>query len=190
MSLGDLLLRVGVQQLVQAELVHAVEVTERRRLNVRRRSSGRNEKAAGLLVAAVPLPGVARFAGQKVGCPLVLHPLGEPQQNPGVVVRRVSGGAAEKIADMFHLYAVFFPSVILDKLVVRGEAVLLCSTAKVVHGHPLHVGASLDVVRIRNQIRETWEQEQNAESASQQTGTTIQNTAPAGQERVLLRELF
>lgn len=176
MSLGDLLLRVGVQQLVQAELVHAVEVTERRRVKVRSRSRGRKEKAASLLVAAVPLPGVARFAGQEVGCALVLHPLGEPQQDPGVVVRRVSGGAAERrgLQTLFIYFMLFFfLQVLFWSVVSRGEAVLLRSTAKVVHGHPLHVGAGLDVVRVRNQIRETWEQEQNAESASRQTGTTI-----------------
>lgn len=38
------------------------------------------------LVTAVPLPGVAWPAGEEVGCPLVLHSLGEPQQHSGVVV--------------------------------------------------------------------------------------------------------
>ena len=47
-------------------------------------------------MAAVPLPGVAWPAGQEVGRPLVLHPLGEPQEHPGVVVPDVTavGGAA------------------------------------------------------------------------------------------------
>lgn len=40
-------------------------------------------------------------------------------------------------------------------MVLRGEAVLLSGTAQVVHGHPLHVGGDLDVVGVRNQIRET-----------------------------------
>lgn len=96
MTLGDLLLSVSVQQLVQAELVHAVEVTEPPRRNVRNSNAGGNEKMSGLLVTAVPLPGVAGFTGQKVSGSLVLHPLGEPQQNPGVIIRRVSGGAGER----------------------------------------------------------------------------------------------
>lgn len=37
-------------------------------------------------MAAVPFPGIARFAGQEVSSALVLHALGEPQQHPGVVV--------------------------------------------------------------------------------------------------------
>lgn len=38
------------------------------------------------LVTAVPLPGVARPVGKKVGCPLVLDSLREPQQHTGVIV--------------------------------------------------------------------------------------------------------
>lgn len=45
---------------------------------------------------------------------------------------------------------------------LRGEAVLLGGAAQVVHGHPLHVGGDLDVVRIGNQIGETWKQDQCA----------------------------
>lgn len=41
-------------------------------------------------------------------------------------------------------------------VILRGEAVLLCSAAEVVHRHSLDVGADLDVVRVRNQIRETY----------------------------------
>lgn len=44
-------------------------------------------------------------------------------------------------------------------LILRGEALLLSSAAEVVHRHPLHIGADLDVVRIRNQVRETCEQD-------------------------------
>lgn len=51
-------------------------------------------------------------------------------------------------------------------VVLRGEAVLLSSAAEVVHGHPLHVGGDLDVVWIRNQIRETCEQDENTEHIS------------------------
>lgn len=62
------------------------------------------------------------------------------------------------------IYFFFFSSCYFCQTVIlRREAVLLCSTAKVVHGHSLHVGASLDIIRIRNQIRETCEQEENAE---------------------------
>ena len=47
------------------------------------------------LMAAVPLPGVARSVRHEVGRALVLHPLGEAQENPDVVVRglRRVGGA-------------------------------------------------------------------------------------------------
>lgn len=38
------------------------------------------------LVTTVPFPGVARSAWQEVSRPLVLHPLWEPQQHPGVIV--------------------------------------------------------------------------------------------------------
>lgn len=61
------------------------------------------------------------------------------------------------------------------KLNLRGQAVLLCSTAKAVHGHPLHVSARLDVIRIRNQIRETCEQKENAESINQLAINTKKN---------------
>jgi len=44
-------------------------------------------------VAAVPLPGVSRFTGQEVSGSLVLHPLGEPQENPEVIVLGGGGGA-------------------------------------------------------------------------------------------------
>lgn len=106
-TLGYLPLSVDVQQLVQAEFVHAVEV----------------------MMTAVPLPGISRFTGQEVSRPLVLHPLRKPQQNSGVIVMGGTGGG--------------------------GEAVLLSSTAEVVHGHSLDVGGDLDVVWIGNQIRET-----------------------------------
>lgn len=48
------------------------------------------------LVAAVPLPGVARPVGQKVSRSLVSDSLREPQQHPGVVVpdRGAVSGAA------------------------------------------------------------------------------------------------
>ena len=42
------------------------------------------------LVTAVPLPGVARPAGEEVGRALVLDSLGEPQQHAGVVVSGVA----------------------------------------------------------------------------------------------------
>lgn len=77
-------------------------------------------------------------------------------------------------------------------VVLRGEAVLLCSTAKVVHGYPLHVGAGLDIIWIRNQIRKTCEQEEEAESIvelpvlmqppPQKTTITVKNTTPVGQD--------
>lgn len=41
------------------------------------------------LVAAVPLPGVAWAVGHEVGRALVLHPLGETQKDPHVVVGRL-----------------------------------------------------------------------------------------------------
>lgn len=86
MALSDLLLSVSVQQLVQAEVVHAVEVTEQRQEFRKGTEKRPSSQRYCLLVTAVPLPGVARFTGQEVSRPLVLHPLSEPQQNPGVIV--------------------------------------------------------------------------------------------------------
>lgn len=50
-------------------------------------------------VTAVPLPGVTRLAGHEVSGSLVLHPLGKPQQNPGVVIPSVcsSSGGGQKV---------------------------------------------------------------------------------------------
>lgn len=44
-----------------------------------------------LLVAAVPLPGVAWPVGEKVRCALVFHPLGEAKQHSEVVVGGLRG---------------------------------------------------------------------------------------------------
>lgn len=46
-------------------------------------------------MTAVPLPGISRFAGQEVGCSLVLHSLRKSQQNPGVVILSVAGGTGD-----------------------------------------------------------------------------------------------
>lgn len=97
-----------------------------------------------------------------------------------------AGGALRYFTQYFICY--FGQSVIL-----RGEAVLLRSTAKVVHGHPLHVGAGLDVIGIRNQVREACEQEQSADETQQFKQTTNENRKHRPllvRSLYLLRELF
>lgn len=48
-------------------------------------------KARVLLVAAVPLPGVARPVGEEVRCALVFHTLGEAQKYSEVIVGGLRG---------------------------------------------------------------------------------------------------
>lgn len=63
---------------------------------------GENQAERNLLMAAVPLPGVAWSARQEVRRALVLHSLWEAQQHPRVIISRPVCRAAQHKQDTEH----------------------------------------------------------------------------------------